>query len=281
MSATLLDVKRRIATTRQLRKVTGTLRKVASARLAQERRTIEGANRYFDGICAILQRAWAMLPSDAQLHPLFVAPPSQDVCLIVFGSDRGLCGGFNTRLMSEISTFMETHKHVSVELLLSGKVVCRRAHRLRLPNVTPVHDIEEIFRTVMDGFLSGRFGKVYVLYWEFVSGIEQSATLDFLLPVPLDHPVFQKDRGTILFDVLIEPGPTQVIDKLLPEYVHMVAARCANHSLASENAARQTSMSRATENAGEVLTELTKKYSHLRQESITTEMLEIAGSMKG
>ncbi len=282
MSATLPDIKRRIATTRQLKKVTGTLQKVASARLAKERRSIEGANRYFDSICQVLHKAHRALPPSANKHPMLKENTGKSICLVVFAADRGLCGGFNTHLMSEINTFLNDHYKHSVDILIRGKVVYRRATRRNLPRIRLVDDLEEINTIMTNGFLASEYGKVYVLYWKFISGVKQETVIEQLLPVPLDTDIFKKDSDESYADPgLMEPNPTAIIEKVLPEYVRMYAIRCATHSSASENAARQSSMSRATENAGEVHTDLMKTYSRLRQENITTEMLEIVGGMIG
>jgi len=282
MSVTLSDVKRRIATTRQLRKVTSTLQKVASARLARERRMIEGANRYFDGIRDILHKACIALPSDADKHAMLTENEGGSICLIVFAADRGLCGGFNTRLMAELSAFLNEHVDQTIDTVIRGKVVYRRATHLNLPGVRLVDDLDEITAIMMDGFLAGTFNKVYVLYWKFTSGMNQETTVEQLLPVPMDARVLNSEpEEPVVDEGLLEPSPAAVIEKVLPEYVRMYAMRCAGHSSASENAARQSSMSRATENAGDVYTELMKMYSRLRQENITTEMLEIVGGMIG
>ncbi len=281
MASTLSDVRRRIRTTAQIRQVTGTLQKVAAARLAQDQRRIEKADVYFQGICRLLKKADAALPLDTDPHPLMTPQPGGPVDLIVFGSDRGLCGSFNTILMNALRRFAQERPNQEIHYLLSGKVVYRRAHRLELAPITRVNSVSDIIDRLMADFLSKSVSEVHVLYWDFINTIEQRIVTRQVLPTPFSSELIDSagvDTSGQNTDV-IEPSPRALIDALLPEYV-----RCAIHngyynSAVSENAQRQASMSRATENAGNMLGDLKKSYSRLRQESITTEMLEIVAGL--
>lgn len=132
-------------------------------------------------------------------------------------------------------------------------------------------------------FLEGRFLSISLLYWEFASGLRQNVRLDPWLPFA---PAAREARGArcpaVWQDVAFEPTARVVVETLLPGYVRESALRACRHSAASENAMRQASMARATENATGVITDLTRHYRRLRQDSITNEMLElVAGGFNG
>jgi len=199
------------------------------------------------------------------------------IALIVCGADRGLCGAFNTGLMNAAARFRAEHAERDVQLFLRGKVVYRRALRREWPNLHAVQDVDEVIARTMDAFLDGPVAEVHVLYWKHLGGLRQEIRLEQILPTPFTARV-SGDRAS--FDRrMLEPGPEVIIDRLLPEYVRRSVHNAYYNSMAAENAARQASMARATENAGELASTLSRQYSRLRQENITTEMLELISGM--
>lgn len=280
MATALSDIKRRIGTTGQIRKVTSTLQKVASAKLVQEQRRIANADEYTGRLLTLLKLADRGLPSGAESHPL-MQPRSggNAIALIVFGADRGLCGTFNTVLMKAVTTFIEGHPDDTVHLLMSGKVPYNRAVRRQLAPLERVEEIEGLADRMMSAFGSGRFREVHLLYWDFITRGRQAITVQQLLPVATLAPASGAEATAAFTSPPIEPSEQALIDSLLPEYVRRAIHDACHNSAASEHAQRQLSMSRAAENAGELLTGLRKRYSRLRQENITTEMLEIVAGI--
>jgi F-type H+-transporting ATPase subunit gamma len=281
MATALSDIKRRIGTTAQIRKVTSTLQKVASAKLVQEQRRIANADEYTGRLLALLKLADRGLPSGAESHPLMrPGQPGMDIALIVFGADRGLCGTFNTVLMKAVTTFREQHGGDTVHLLMSGKVPYNRAVRRLLAPLERVEQIEGLADRMMGAFGSGAYREVHLLYWDFITRGRQAITVQQILPVITLVPAASNAAiPAPLASPPIEPSAQALIDSLLPEYVRRAFHDAYHNSAAAEHAQRQISMSRAAENAGEMLNGLRKHYSRLRQENITTEMLEIVAGM--
>jgi len=279
MATALSDIKRRIGTTAQIRKVTSTLQKVAGAKLVQDQRRIANADEYTGRLLELLRLAGLALPSDADPHPLM--QPRQGgnaIALIVFGADRGLCGTFNTVLMKAVSTFIDQHADATVHLLMRGKVPYNRAVRRQLAPLELIEHIEGLADRMMAAFGNGSYREVHLLYWDFVTRGQQQITVRQLLPAP--STATAPGAGPPLLSAPpIEPSAQALIESLLPEYIRRAIHNAFYNSAASENAQRQISMSRAAENAGEMLTGLRKRYSRLRQENITTEMLEIVAGM--
>jgi F-type H+-transporting ATPase subunit gamma len=213
---------------------------------------------------------------------------------VIFGADRGLCGGFTTGLMEELERFMGGAGRGPLQLVVMGKIAERRTRRAghgiaRAYRQAPVSyiapgagaeagspaglaEVGRVAGFVTDGFLEGRYREVHLLYAEFISALRQPALVKPLLPLALPpHP------SPRLRAALLEPDAERILARVAPEFVERSLYDAFINSLGSENAARQLAMSRATENAGELLEELVIGYRRMRQDGITAEMLELFG----
>jgi F-type H+-transporting ATPase subunit gamma len=186
-----------------------------------------------------------------------------------------------------------------------GKIVNRRAlhHEYRVDHFTTqparrssvgegdaTHhalppEIAQMASLVTDLFLKGTVGEIHILYSKFISPLRQEPVVERLLPADLSATPIQRvpasRGGGALVGAIFEPAPQAILELLMPEYVRRRIYNAFLNSVASETGARQSAMRRATENAEEMLDELTREYSRLRQEGITGEMIELAaGSMK-
>jgi F-type H+-transporting ATPase subunit gamma len=297
MSVEVREIKRRIGGVRQIQKATSAMEMIAAARMARDKVAVTNSQRYAVRLAQLLcdMRGAA---SEGE-HPLMTASAGQDTCLLLFGSDKGLCGGFNTALMEKLGAFRKMNEKKNLRLTIMGKIVNRRAtHQeyavdsfFRQPGRSATKDgapksafpaeIDQIVSTVTDSFLKGTFAEVYILYSRFISPVRQEPVVEKLLPVDFSadplRGIGSSCKAGELNGAICEPGPAAIFDRLLLEYVRRWIYNAFLNSVASETGARQTAMGRATENAEEMLDELTLTYSRLRQESITTEMLELVG----
>lgn len=294
MSGELKEVRQRIGGTRQIRRVTSTLQRVAAARLRQDRLAIESAGRYRARLGDVLGAIALAAPGVA--HPLSCPRGGGRVCVVIFGADRGLCGGFTTGLMDELERLKERQPPEGVCVVAVGKVAQRRARRagwrveygFRQPSTSRlgaraaraagaeaegIAEVRRVTDLVSAGFLKGTFCAVHILYARFLSSLRQRPTVELLLPVTLPAPAAPAMRGAEL-----EPAAEALLARLLPEYVFCSMLDAFYNSLGSEDAARQLAMSRATENAGALLDGLVMSYRRLRQDSITNEMIELCGA---
>lgn len=283
MSIELQQVKRRIASARQIQQVTSALQRVSSARLANDRRAMERSHRFTVELRRVMQEVGAEA-GDVE-HPYLERTGGPHCGMIVFGSDKGLCGGYNRMLMEALQEFASKRRGTPLRLIIVGRVIARRARRMglvvtrffaqpsrkgRSKQVDAITDLAcSMFRPVDSG-------AVYLLYTRFLTAWRQRPVLEKLLPVELSRP----ESGP-LPAAEFEPDPCTLLQTLVPEVVRQSVDHAFLNSVASENAARQTAMSRASENASELLSDLSRTYRRLRQESITTEMLELAGGTTG
>ena len=288
MSVELREVKRRISSTRQIRKVTTALRNVASARMTRDRSAVGRAGQYVRALGDVL--GTLVQTVDEPEHPFLVPRDGGDTALFVFGSDRGLCGGFNTGLMGELEVFLAGHDRSRVRFLVMGQVIRRRMrhrgldveHFCSQPAAAAARaagergaipdEVLEMAARAARGYRAGRFREVYMLYSRFENALRQEAVVERLLPLGFtDQPA-----GQALLTIC-EPRPEALLDELLPELLERRVEMAFLNSTASENAERQSAMSRASENAQDIIRDLSGTYRRLRQESITTEVLELVG----
>jgi len=282
MSLELKEVKRLIASTRRIRQVTGALQKVSSARLVNDRKAMESSGRYTERLTGILNEICVTVPNFD--NPLLAESRTDKLSslLIAFGSDRGLCGSFNTALTRELERFAGTRHPGNVQLVVVGRILNRRARRLglrieRFFNQPSRHAratcIDAITTMAIDSFTGDNFREVLVMYTKFSSGVVQTPVVERVLPAPFTP---GECAGTFRA-ACFEPGPDRIIERLLPEFVRQAIDHAFLQSIASENAARQAAMTRASENAADILSDLTQSYSRLRQENITMEIIELGG----
>lgn len=254
------------------------MQRVASARLSRDRRTIGNSQLYTKELIRLVWQVSAATPMTASplLRPGSTSKPA---CVVVFGSDRGLCGAFNAALVSELQTFVAKRGESEVALWVMGRIVERRARRLGLtversfaqPSAAGRRGrMREIAQASISSFVDRRIREVYLLYSWFRAGLRHDPVLERILPAPFS--TGNAERGATTF----EPDAETVLSDLLPEFVHASMDHAFLNSIGAENAARQRAMSRAARNAQDMLSELTRSYRRLRQEDITTEMMELA-----
>ena len=276
MSVELQRVKKRIGVTWEIRQVTSAMKRVASARLANDRKAMESSQRYTDRLTELL--ADICSAAGEVDHPLLTEQKTGSALVIVFGSERGLCGGFNSSLVDEVALFMTRPSIQRASFVPVGKVINRRIRRIGLDVIrhfaqpsrrNRTETLDEITNLAVNSFLAGECGEVHVVYSKFVSGIRQVAGAWRILPAPFLPGLGGKADATIF-----EPNAEELLGRLLPEFVRQMIDFAFLSSVASENAARQVAMNRATNNAGEMLDNLLGQYRRVRQENITTQMLE-------
>ena len=204
--------------------------------------------------------------------------------MVVLSTDKGLCGGLNTNLLREVINFdVTTTKFVSVGR--KGTQFLARTKRnmiadFPLKEQPTFLETKAISKFLIERFLSGDVDKVTVLYPRFVNTLTQKPTIMALLPitsleeagihVPNEPPIPEAEG-----DIIFEPGPEKILDNLLPYYVHFELFQMLLATRASEHSARMVAMKSATDNAKEIVKDLTLEYNKARQASITKELLEI------
>ena len=277
MSVQLKQVKRRIISTSQIHKMTSMMQRVAAARLVRDRSAMTGSDRYYRRLKDVIQETVNCAPRPDT--PFLARSPRLPRCVVVFGSDHGLCGAYHSALINRMEKLVRQTENGSVEFVVVGRIVARRAGRsgLRIcaefaqPKASDRPGlIRELDSLITGRFVDGTSGCIDILYTCYESAFRRAPAIERILPAP-----FAVSESGAQERSAFEPDPCSMLEILVPEFVYQSLDRAFLHSLASEDAARQTAMSRASRNAEDILDGLNRKYVRMRQDNITTEMLEI------
>ncbi|KKT90011.1 MAG: ATP synthase gamma chain [Parcubacteria group bacterium GW2011_GWF2_45_11] len=242
--------------------------------------------------------------TDSQLHPLLkTRSPLKKIGLILITSNRGLCGGFNSQIISQANRYIKHQKaevDLEADLVIMGKkgqeAMFRAGQTIiaefnKLDITTASKEITPLSHLVINDYLSGRYDKVVIAYTDFVSTLAQKPRVMQLLPII--NTGSDKDLGFAApaalagqpsepeaapnFEYIFEPTPRQVLDELLPRLIEMQIYQAILESDASEHSARMIAMRNATDAATEMISDLTLAFNKARQASITAELADISG----
>jgi F-type H+-transporting ATPase subunit gamma len=247
-------------------------------RRAQERGV--AGRPYSEKINQIIAALAALPQPEAPLHPLLQRRAVNKIAIVHITPDRGLCGGLNANLNRKAGSFI-LGQNIAVTLITVGRkgrdFMRRYGREIRaeftgLGDRPSLLDTLAISRIIIDDYTNGVIDLVYLVYAQFISTMVQKTVMQQILPVePAAIPRAQN------VDYIYEPGPGVVLGELLPRFVEMQVYHAILESIASEQSARMVAMRNATDNANELIEELTLMYNKARQESITKELLDITG----
>ena len=282
--ATLKAIRKRIGSVRNTQQITKAMKMVSAAKLRRAQEAAVQARPYAEKMTELLKNVSARVSSEA--HPLLMAREEKKIQLVLFTSDRGLCGGYNTNLIRSAETFMRQQSGVQeIELTLVGRKGADYFRRRGAKIVDRYTDIlykaadelaAEIAQKLISRFINGETDAVYILYSRFRSALSQVPTLEKLLPVALA--VTSEVEAQQQTEYLYEPGIQQLLANLLPRITDVAVQRALLEATASEHGARMTAMESATSNAAKMIGSLTLQMNRARQASITRELLEIVGT---
>jgi F-type H+-transporting ATPase subunit gamma len=287
--ATLREIRRRISGVKSTQKITKAMKMVAAAKLRRAQDALLSARPYARKMNELLQHLVTKI--DPSIHPLLQEREIKRVVLIVVSGDRGMCGAFNSNIMKAAVEHVETHyAHLlnepdGVRIVTVGKKVTdffsKRKYTLYAKHTglfgnMHIGHARGIVRQLVDEYLKGDYDKVEVIYNEFKSVIQQRIVREQILPIPAEQlPKAKGLHALAQVDYIYEPSSTAIINELLPKHLNFQMWRVLLESSTSEEGARMTAMNNATENAKELIRDLTLSYNKARQASITKELLEI------
>lgn len=278
-------IRDRIRSVANTAKVTRAMELVAASKMRRAQDRAVQARPYAQAMRAVLaQLAGYTAGSDgASLHPLLEGRPVQSIAYIHITADRGLAGGLNANMnRAGASLLLEYQPHVARLAVLpvgrKGRDFFRRAGMPLLGDFTELgdfpafEDVRPIARIVMEDFIAGNVDQVFIGYQRFVNAAVQRPTTQQILPIVA--PAGGEVRPV---DFIFEPSPEQLLETLLPRFVEMQVYEAVLEAQASEQSARMVAMRQATDAAHEMVTDLTLAYNRARQDSITSELLDIVG----
>ena len=293
--ASLKEVKTRINSVKSTRKITSAMKMVASAKLHKAQGAIENMLPYERKLNKILTN---FLSADLPVEsPYIKAREVKRVAIVAFSSNTSLCGAFNANVIKMLLQTVGEFRTLGQDNILIfpvGKKVDEAVKRLgfqpqetspTLSDKPSYQEASELAHRLMEMYVSGEIDRVELIYHHFKSMGVQILLRETYLPIDLTRVVDEEEKqkeeevqgGEIANDYIIEPSAEELITNLIPTVLSQKLFTAAVDSNASEHAARTLAMQVATDNANELIQDLTKQYNKSRQQAITNELLDIVG----
>jgi len=271
---------RRIKGIRSTSKITKAMEMIAASKMKRAQERGLAGRPYSEKITQVMAALAALPVEGRELHPLLQRRSVANISVVHITPDRGLAGGLVSNINRMTGSFV-LGSSVPVKLIAVGRKgldFMRRSNQSIVAEFTDLGDRPGLLDTlpishiIIEDFNSGAIDEVYLAYTQFINTMSQRPVIEKVLPVePAEIPAAQN------VDYLYEPDPAVVLGGLLPRFIEMQVYHAVLEAIASEQSARMVAMRNATENANELIEELTLLYNKARQEMITTELLDITG----
>ena len=275
-------IRRRIRSIQSTAKITRAMEMIAASKMRQAQLRVLAARPYAEKMHEVVAHLAAQGQPGEELHPLLQRREVKRVAVVHIAADRGLCGGLNANVNRMTVNFI-----VGQSVPVSSITVGRRgrdfmsrygqdilAEFINLGDQPSLLDTMPISRVVIDDYTNETIDQVYLAYTRFITTVNQQPVLEELLPV---EPTSMERPESL--EYIYEPTAPEVLQHLLPRYVEMQVYHAILESIASEQSARMVAMRNATDNANEMIEDLTLVLNKARQELITKELLDIAGGI--
>lgn len=288
--ATIREIRRRINSVKNIAQVTRALEAVSASNVRKAQAQVTATRPYATQAWDILMSLTEQAGAGAWIHPMLALRPVKALCLIVISGDRGLAGSYNVNVIRKALEFVGAQSApVSIiavgkkgrELLVrSGQNVVAEFSDL---SATPtVLEVSPIGRIGVDDFLSGTIDELHIAYTDFVNTLQYSPHVKRLLPLRPEEGSIVPEHSAqgaprVRREFIYEPDRDELLSSLIPRLVELQVYQAILESLASEHAARMVAMRNATDSANDLVGELKLTYNKVRQQSITSELLDIAG----
>jgi F-type H+-transporting ATPase subunit gamma len=276
------DIRRRIQSSKNIKQITRAMQFVAASKLKRAQEATLASRPYAEKVDEVLADLAIVLGGED--HPLLVRREGGKRLIVLITTDRGLAGALNTNTIRfAAQQLTETGGDFTVVTVgRKGRDAMRRsrvpidAHFEGFGDKPTFGDVLPLARLITEDYVKGTYSRVDIVYSHFVSTLTQRATLDELLPISPS----EDTEGIPGNQFIFEPSPSAVLEQLVPRYVATRLFQAVLEAKASEESSRMVAMKNATENAEELIEDLTLAYNKVRQSNITREMIEIASGAK-
>ena len=283
--ASTQDIRRRIKSIRNIGQLTKAMQMVAASKMRRAQQHALAGRPY----ATLMNRVLVSLQqrTDPKMHPLLQVRDVKRELVIVVSTDKGLAGSLNTNLFREAANF-DAGKTVYIVVGKKARQFLSRTRReiladFELKDTPSFPETKPIAQFASERFLSGEVDRVSVLYTKFINTINQKPVAQTIFPISdfdvmgaEGEPTMETSASDPMGGYVFEPSAEAVLDVILPYYVQYEVFQMILDARASEHSARMVAMKNATDNAQQLIKDLTLEYNKMRQASITTELLEIA-----
>lgn len=275
-------LRRRIRSVQATAKITRAMEMIATAKMKKSQDSTIAVRPYSDKLIQVIADLAAQAAAGGVTHPLLQIRKINKIAILFISTDRGLCGGLNTNLNRLTGNFILEQK-VPVTVITvgsKGRDFMRRSMReiraefIKMSDRPKVADTMAISRMIVEDYTNEVYDQVFIAYSKFINVMTQKPTIDQILPV------IPAKQTTANPDYIFEPHGMSVLGQLLPRFVEMQVYHSILEAIASEQSARMMAMRNATDNANEVIADLTLTLNKARQEMITKELLDITGGVE-
>jgi F-type H+-transporting ATPase subunit gamma len=275
------EIRGKIKSVENTKKITKAMEMVAASKMRKAQDRMRHARPYSDKVRNIAAHLAQANPE--YTHPFLVKQDAaKRVGIIVVTTDKGLCGGMNTNVLRLVTNKVRElegqgikaeavaigNKGLGFLNRIGAKVV---AQAVQLGDTPHLDKLIGPVKVLLDAYQEGKLDAVYLFYTKFINTMKQEPMMDQLLPLPK----LEADKGSHSWDYIYEPDAQTVIDELLVRYVEALIYQAVAENMASEQSARMVAMKAASDNAGNVISELKLVYNKTRQAAITKELSEI------
>ncbi len=286
--ASLKEVKTRIASVNSTRKITSAMKMVASSKLHHAQLAIERMRPYERQLSHIMSTFVGSMEGEIDT-PYAGEREVKRVAIVLYTSNSSLCGGFNANVIKAFNRKVEAYRQQGIDIVSVYPLGKKAYDAVVKAGFTPSADYAalldhpsyekaaQVAAEIMESYAEGEIDRADLIYHHFKSAGSQILTEEEFLPIKLQTADDDSTSHTTQLDFIVEPSKEEVISQLVPKSLHLKLFTALLDSLASEHAARVMAMQVATDNADELLRELTLTYNKTRQQAITNELLDIVG----
>ena len=275
------EIRRRIRSVRNMSQITRAMEMVSAAKLRRAQQRVLASRPYSERLRAVIADLAALNldPESASAFPLLQQREVRRSAVILITPDRGLTGALNSNIIRRASRYVLAEAGVPVEVIAAGKrgrdfmIRTRQdvvAEFVGLGDQVSLEEIRPIAQVALDDFTTGKVDAVYVVFARFVNTLTQTPEIRQILPIA------RPEESGAYTDYIFEPNPTVVLQSLLPRFVEIQIYQAMLESIASEHSARMVAMRNASDNAKDLVTDLSLSLNKARQAQITREVSEIS-----
>jgi len=288
----LKEIRTRISSIESTQKITSSMKLVSAAKLRRAQTAIQYLRPYSEKLNDILHNLSVSAESMEEM-PLVEKREPRNIIIVAITSNKGLCGAFNANIVKAVHHLVESqyaaqHRDGRVQLICLGKKgreQLSKTYPILLSNEEIIDNpdfstLSSIGTMLTERFLKHEVDKIDIVYNQFLNAATQRVTVEPFLPIASS----EEETSSAKHDYIIEPSPEELLTELIPKILKTQLYKTLCDSVASEHGARMISMTKATDNATEILRDLRLKYNNARQSSITNELIEIvsgAEALKG
>ncbi len=277
----LKEIRNRIRSVSSTMQITNAMKMVSAAKLKKAQDSISATLPYSNKLSGLIQNI--STSGESLDSPFFIQRSIKKILAVAITSNRGLCGGFNSNVIKEVSRLIET-KYVSknVEIICIGKKgrdILSKKNNV-IDSFNSVYDefsyenVKKIAELFMEKFSNESYDEIILVYNHSKNAATQHLTIEPYLPIEEDA---EESSAQASRDYIFEPSQSEILNELIPKALVVQLFKAISDSIAGEHGARMTAMHKATDNASEIRDQLKLTYNKARQTAITNEILEIVG----